>query len=75
MIKPRQVLGLKADGSLDVLHLSTDGEAARRLYQEFNHSDGQGYCEVALLGPYGIERHRKFSLSEIKPSKALKVKK
>ncbi len=77
-MKPRQVLALKADGTLSVLHLSQDGAAASQFYQNLNHSDGRGYAEVALLGPWGIEKHRKFqpiSTAEIKPVAAVRVKK
>lgn len=74
MIKARQVLARQPNGKIVSLHLSEDADTAAKLYRNLRDGSGEGYAEVALVGPYGIERHRKFDLTEMKPSKAMKVK-
>lgn len=74
MIKPRQVLARRPDGKVVSLHLSEDGAAALALYRNLRDGTGEGHAEVALFGPFGIEKHRKFDLTEVKPAKAMKVR-
>lgn len=77
MLKPRQVLAKGSNGKLQSLHLSEDAVAAKSVFHNLRANGGEGYHEVVLLGPWGVERHHKFhtpaAAVEIKPAKAVKA--
>jgi len=73
MLKPRYVLGKRADGKLVTLHLSEDAVAAKAAFSQIRSAGQEGILEIAFYGPWGPERHYKFRGGELKPAKAARV--
>jgi hypothetical protein len=76
MLKPRQVLGAKADGTLVSLHLSEDAVAAGDLFKKLRaNGPTQGVVRIELRGPWGLEKSHNFppAVTELKPAKAVKA--
>jgi len=79
MIKARQVLGKQSSGKIVSLHLSEDAGLAKQVFNKLRSEGGEDLTEIALLNPWGIEKHYKFSAKivaeEIKPATHVKLKK